>query len=674
MPRLPREVIESLGGLTREVPVSSGTALEFIRSAVEAASGYEARKSGDGYIGRCPAHDDQVPSLSITDGGDKVLAYCHGPNCSFAEIRDALELTNPDFRTGQKTLRVPKRKLKRERYSYEEVCTWPTVATYHYNLGDKQLYRKRRLEPETQSGDKRVKTFRVDRFEGGKWLSGIDKRDDEGKPVPGRRVLYNQAEVRKAARDGRVVWFVEGEKDADRLSELGETATTTHDGAKGNWHSSYTRDLRKARVWIVADNDQAGREHARAVAAELGDVADEIRVLMSPLSQAGSDVSDHLNAGYTLDQLTELDETESTQLMGGGDFIFSAEEQIPAVWGKGDHVLWAEGEPLMIVGPTGAGKTTVGAQVILGLLGGPNEVLGYPTRTYQRGLYLAMDRPRQIARALARNFKALGQEWLNEHLEVWKGPPPSDVVKHPGLLLQMAQRANAEFIVIDSLKDLAGRLSDEETAFALQQAFQLCVTAGVQVLIYHHQRKSNGAPGQPKKPTDIDAVYGNMMLTAGMGSVLLVWAERAGDEMVILSHLKQPSESVWYEQVAQHHHATGTTTLAESDEGPIDPWSTFEGLAEAGDGVAASVLAKSLYPNVENPKTRNARADRLIQGWVKEGKAQECGFDRPGGRGGGGGGRRYRPVTEQSLPGVPRGTPRGSLAGGIPRGTPRTPR
>lgn len=36
------------------------------------------RKAGDGWMARCPAHDDREPSLSIRDADDgKVLVRCH---------------------------------------------------------------------------------------------------------------------------------------------------------------------------------------------------------------------------------------------------------------------------------------------------------------------------------------------------------------------------------------------------------------------------------------------------------------------------------------------------------------------------------------------------------------------------------------------------------------------
>lgn len=48
-------------------------------SAADIAEGLErAKRSGDGWIARCPAHEDRDPSLSITDASDgKVLVHCH---------------------------------------------------------------------------------------------------------------------------------------------------------------------------------------------------------------------------------------------------------------------------------------------------------------------------------------------------------------------------------------------------------------------------------------------------------------------------------------------------------------------------------------------------------------------------------------------------------------------
>jgi putative DNA primase/helicase len=48
------------------------------------------RKAGGGWVARCPAHDDRVPSLSISDAGDgKVLVRCHA-GCDQGRVIAAL--------------------------------------------------------------------------------------------------------------------------------------------------------------------------------------------------------------------------------------------------------------------------------------------------------------------------------------------------------------------------------------------------------------------------------------------------------------------------------------------------------------------------------------------------------------------------------------------------------
>ncbi len=63
---------------------------------------------------------------------------------------------------------------------------------------------------------------------------------------------------------------------------------------------------------------------------------------------------------------------------------------------------WVEGEALLIVGPSGVGKTTLTGQLVRARMGlGDGLVLGMPVSPGRRVLYLAMDRPAQIARATA---------------------------------------------------------------------------------------------------------------------------------------------------------------------------------------------------------------------------------------------------------------------------------
>lgn len=60
----------------------------------------------------------------------------------------------------------------------------------------------------------------------------------------------------------------------------------------------------------------------------------------------------------------------------GATFILDGPTEVQAVWGEGDQVAWAAGEPLLINGSTGVGKTTIAQQVALARLGLRSEVLG----------------------------------------------------------------------------------------------------------------------------------------------------------------------------------------------------------------------------------------------------------------------------------------------------------
>jgi hypothetical protein len=59
------------------------------------------------------------------------------------------------------------------------------------------------------------------------------------------------------------------------------------------------------------------------------------------------------------------------RLVPGGTFILDTPDHVPAVWGTGEHVLWAEGETLIVAGPTGVGKTTLIGQVLFARLARP---------------------------------------------------------------------------------------------------------------------------------------------------------------------------------------------------------------------------------------------------------------------------------------------------------------
>lgn len=275
--------------------------------------------------------------------------------------------------------------------------------------------------------------------------------------------------------------------------------------------------------------------------------------------------------GYNTAEIAALDDppdaTESTskRFVDGAAFILDASLDCPSLWGDGEQVLWPELEAFYLTGGPGVGKTTIAQQLALAAIGiGPAMFLGLPVARQDKILYLAMDRPRQIAKSFARMVGANDRAALAERLVIWKGPPPADIAKDTLTLLGLATTAGASTIVLDSLKDAALGLSSDDVGGAVNRAIQLCLVNGVNVIVLHHQIKRSG-DGGGGKPLTLADMYGSTWLGAGAGSVVLIVGD-AGDIIVELRHLKHPVEPVGPLKV-EHDHIAGGTRLADN----VDP-------------------------------------------------------------------------------------------------------
>jgi len=224
------------------------------------------KRSGVGYVARCPAHEDHHQSLSLAEGHDgRALLTCHA-GCSLEAICNAMEMTPADL--FEKNDRGdPAREI---------------VAVYDYtDEAGELLYQQIRFEP---------KTFRSRRLVDGQWRWSLGDV---------RRVLFRLPKVIETVRSGGIVFVVEGEKDVLAIERVGAVATCNLGGA-GKWRPEYGEALRGADVVVVADKDKAGRDHAASVAASLATVAASVRVVEAA---EGKDAFDHLAAGHSLDDL-----------------------------------------------------------------------------------------------------------------------------------------------------------------------------------------------------------------------------------------------------------------------------------------------------------------------------------------------------------------------------------
>lgn len=299
----------------------------------------------------------------------------------------------------------------------------------------------------------------------------------------------------------------------------------------------------------------------------------------------------------------ELDGTQplivKTRLMQGGQYLLETPERSEPVWGAGGQVLWAKGEPFIITAPQGVGKTTVAQQLALhrcGVRG--DEFLGLPVARDDRPvLYVAADRPEQARRSFARMIDGKDRDALDSRLWIWRGPIPVNVVKDPPGLARWVERIGAGSVFIDSLKDLAVGLAEDAVGAAVNQAIQGVIAAGIEVALCHHQKKSQDG----RKPRSLDDVYGSNWLTAGAGSVVLLWG-KPGDSYVELSHLKQPDTEVGPMEI-RHDHERGVSTVPR----PKD----LVDLARYG--ITVKNAAQELYETDSPDRNQIERARRKLE-------------------------------------------------------------
>lgn len=306
-----------------------------------------------------------------------------------------------------------------------------------------------------------------------------------------------------------------------------------------------------------------------------------------------------------------MSEINYGRAIDGASFIESVPDEVPALWGSGPSVLWAQGEPLMIVGPDGVGKTTLGQQAALCRAGVRDTLLGHPIKPCDSGkvLYIAGDRPRQAATSMRRMVVPGDLELLRQRLIVWKGPLPFQLKDDPQGLTNMADVLGATDVLIDSLKDLQPELVKDEVGSHVNIAFQELIATGHELLVLHHQRKELNGGAKPKRLAD---VYGSRWLTAGMGSVVLLWGE-PGDLVVEMRHLKQPAEEVGPLNLI-HDHARGATTVDEGTD-------LEEVLAAAKHGAIVQDAAVLMFTTTTPNRNEIEKARRRLESLVKRGRA-----------------------------------------------------
>lgn len=450
----------------------------------------KARRSGDGWMACCPAHDDSDPSLSINDGADgTVLVHCFAGCLQVAVLAE---------------LRA--RGL------------WPDDAgdelhEYPYRWADGTLHRTKHIYRDRLTG-KRNKARMP-------WWSP--------KGVKGPHPLYRLPELAESDL-GRRVLMVEGEHTCDRARAAwpGEPIVTA--GNASDWKAANLSPLAGRTVTICADADTPGRDGARGAAAKLAALGCEVWLVL-PEGESGDDLADWLREGRDAarKRLQALKRPykphEAPAATGGGlDFMTIAalldQPEDAQPW-LVDGLL-PEGGFGVFSGKPKSGKSTA-ARHLAHCVAAGERWLDRDTATGPV-LYLALE---EKVSEVRRHFMALGTP-RDAPLHIAFHRAPGDAAE---LLSTAAETMRPRLFVIDTLfrfapvrdTDAYGAVLD--TLAPLQD---IARASGAHVLAVHHDRKAEAEGG--------DRVLGSTAIF-GTIDVLLSIERRYGDNVRVLSSI-----------------------------------------------------------------------------------------------------------------------------------------
>lgn len=214
------------------------------------------KKNGNNsFMVRCPCHNDNTQSLSISEENGKILLNCFA-GCRTEDILHSVGLEMKDLFTDKPSFTTPKPpsveyiysdRLKKIRYYIQNNGQWKKLFCWKH------------------------------KDENGQWQSGKGNCQ-----VP----LYKQDLLSDVSAD-ETVYIVEGEKDCDTMTDklhfravsAPNGATATKGNTKSKWNSDYNSLFRNLNVAIIPDNDEVGRAYAETIANELLPVAKSVKII-----------------------------------------------------------------------------------------------------------------------------------------------------------------------------------------------------------------------------------------------------------------------------------------------------------------------------------------------------------------------------------------------------------
>ena len=429
------------------------------------------KEANGGWMARCPAHKDGTPSLSVNEGRDgRVVLNCFA-GCKAPDIVRAIGLEMSDLFPPKAPSYAPPPPASSSKKQI--------AATYPYLAPDGSLlFEVVRYEP---------KGFAQRRPNG---MGGWDYSLGDVEPV-----LYRLPDVLEAAGEERVIYVVEGEKDADTLAESGLTATTCPMGA-GKWREHYSQALSGASIVILPDNDDAGRSHAEQVAASLTAQRCTVRLVTLPGAREKGDVTDWLDDGHDFDELQTLvdkaplwvpDPSKRTRFRL--DEIWADEEGMKPPPVLVPYLAWS-GRSTLFASQEKAGKSTLLGYIVAEMSKGGS----FLNECVQPGVALIIGLE-EVRYDVARRLQLFDARPERVHIvDRLLSTSPSDRVQE---IRDHIAAVRPTLVILDTLvaygdATVTDWASSAQAAPIVNALTSIAHETGVAIILVHHAKKSDG--------------------------------------------------------------------------------------------------------------------------------------------------------------------------------------
>jgi 5S rRNA maturation endonuclease (ribonuclease M5) len=255
------------------------------------------KKFGKGWLILCPFHADNDPSLAIYKDGGCFCFACKEPK-KLAAVYKAYNFWIEGPEPEESSLKPHFEEKNKENQDWIII----DQKQYLYSDGERSFVRIR-IDFENTKTKQRKKSFY---FYQKVFRNGKEDLELVRGYVP--LILYNLTFLENA----EMVFFVEGEKCADALLDLGLVATTLPIGA----HTKINKEIIQAlmplqmkKVFIFPDNDKPGKTFAKNIQKALETIKAKAQIIEIPELWEKADIADYvelqLTQGKTKEEIKE---------------------------------------------------------------------------------------------------------------------------------------------------------------------------------------------------------------------------------------------------------------------------------------------------------------------------------------------------------------------------------